>query len=301
MKLVPQRISEYVRYHINGDCQCNGQVLSEYCSNHKIQKGDKIMIAYFYSITYSVPTAIYLYQRKNKIFENIDLWVDNNQNKLIFQSDRKYMKYQGRFKVLLKQFEQLNFDFIMGEKIDIEQALQKVQGWKQFGRFASFLFVETFITMENLGYINTNTIDWEKGDTATSGIMNVFGYDKSADYFDKNNKLPSSVKTETLDKMLQILQKRIAKLNGDNNVTKVETSLCAYRKHYKGTRYNGYYLDRQLQEIYYYLQIGERAMAKELFSIRLKLFNRKHLGEVCGWKGIRNELKKEYLRTGKIL
>ena len=78
--------------------------------------------------------------------------------------------------------------------------------------------------------------------------------------------------------------------------------MCAYRKFYKGTRYNGFYLDRQLEEIYHFKKQPVAAdIVKDLIILRRKLFDDKYLGEVGGWKGVRKECKTLYQRTGKIM
>ena len=131
--------------------------------------------------------------------------------------------------------------------IKLGKAIPYVSSWELFGRFSAYLFLETFV--ELTGYPIENTkMDWKANSTATSGLMNVYGLDNAASNWDKYRKL--GVPVEKLDLMLSKLQAEIAKTGGSTNVTEIETSLCAYRKFYKGSRYNGYYLDRMLEEIY---------------------------------------------------
>ena len=95
----------------------------------------------------------------------------------------------------------------------------------------------------------------------------------------------------------------ISVLSGlDANPTKLETSLCAYRKFYKGTRYNGYYLDRMLEELVYFKRNYPEydKITDELYDIRSKCFQHDYLGEYHGWFGVRKELKKLYKEYGAI-
>ena len=82
-------------------------------------------------------------------------------------------------------------------------------------------------------------------------------------------------------------------------MTEVETSLCAYRKFYKATRYNGYYLDRMLEEINV-MRGDYPEIISEVLDIRKHKFSPKYLGELGGWNGVRPELKKLYRETGII-
>jgi hypothetical protein len=186
--------------------------------------------------------------------------------------------------------------------IVIEKALKKVERWFFFGRFSAYLFLETFIALSDFKIQNT-TIDWKNGDTATSGLMNLFGLDNSANYFDKTSKIPPNLDYKRLDNMLYITLNEIKKQGGNENVTGVETSLCAYRKFFKGSRYNGYYLDRQLEEIIKSKQINPKHsnLVAELFDLRKALFDKKYLGELNNWKGIRKECKKLYKESGVVM
>lgn len=302
------RMIEYVKYHIDGDSDCNVVLMKKWADRHNLGLQDRFDLAYFFSITYCVSSGIYMFKNKRKILNNIDSWVEKNKGKIIFQSDRKYVRMSDTFSKCIKFYkDNLNdvncfLDGIVKDKIIVlEKALEKVQKWFFFGRFSSYLFLETFIGLTEYGFENA-TIDWKNGDTATSGIMNLFGLDKSADYFDKNDKIPSNLNYDKLNEMLDITLKEISSCGGDNDVLGVETSLCAYRKFFKGTRYNGFYLDRQLEEIIKTNKYDEyKDINKELLEFRSSMFDKKYLGEISGWEGIRKEAKKLYKNEGIIL
>ena len=303
------RMKEYVDYHINGDADCNTVLLRKWVDNHNLDLQQRFDLAYFFGITYCLPSAILMLIEKDEILKDIDKWVAENKKIIIFQSDRKYVKLLDNFNNCIKFFKSNLNDvesFLKGITINntilIEKALEKVQKWFYFGRFASYLFLETFIALTDYQIENT-TIDWKNGDTATSGIMNLFGLDNSANYFDKYDKIPENLDYKKLNEMLYITLKEIAIKGGDNNVTGVETSLCAYRKFYKGSRYNGFYLDRQLEEILTTSKLDPKykKIDEELLQLRKLLFKPKYLGELNNWNGIRKDAKKLYKEKGIML
>ena len=160
------------------------------------------------------------------------------------------------------------------------------------------MFCEMFVNLVEIPFKNTS-IDWMHGDTATSGLLNLFCFDEAANAFDKTGKLVG-VSVQQMDVMFANVIKNVASAKGSTNATELETSLCAYRKFYKGSRYNGYYLDRMLEEIYA-MQESFPKESEELLKIRERCFEKKHLGEIGGWRGIRPQLKKMYIESGAIL
>ena len=305
MKSVQNRIKEFVNYHINGDGECNNTVLKEYADEHCLTAQDRFDLAYFFSITYCVCSATILLNDRHLIKSNPLKYARANKQHLIFQSDRKYVKMLNNFANTLKFWVDNLQDYKsqLGRMTDsgrlsLKKAIPYVQKWVFFGRFSAFLFLETLACLMRCE-VENYTIDWKNGSTATSGLMNVYGLDKYANEFDKKKKL--DVPVEQMDNMLFSLAEKIKKEGGNDDTTQVETSLCAYRKFYKGSRYNGFYLDRMLGEIYHYInQKKYKSTAEEILKLRAKLFPKKYLGELSGWNNIRPQMKKAYLLTGEI-
>ncbi len=302
MKSVIKRVEEFVSYHINGDGECNTVVLVEWADRRKLNMQERFELAYFFSITYSVESAIILFEERRNVFKCIKSWVDQNKSKIVFQSDRKYMRMRDSFSECLEWFsehrsvEEFMRKIQRGGKIDLETAIDYIEGWHMFGRFSAFLFLEMFVNLVGAEIENT-TIDWKNGNTATSGLLNLFGYDKAANEFDKNGRL--YVSDQRLDELLRLIVGKITEAGGSANVTEIETSLCAYRKFYKGSRYNGYYLDRMLEEMVK-MKADFPEVVQEIAQIRAEKFEHKYLGEFGGWHGIRPKMKKLYKETGLI-
>lgn len=300
MKTVGKRINEFVDYHINGDGECNNVVLKEWAWLNCVTKQELYELSFFFAVTYCVESSIVLFRNREEVWKDVLNWSKQNKKNIIFQSDRKYMRMRDSFERCLLSFNRDLHGFI--EKTSengvlvLEKAIPYVSSWEMFGRFSAFLFLETFVALTGMP-IENYTIEWKKGNTATSGLMNVYGMDEAANAFDKTGRLLLSEKT--MDKMLLSLLNEIDKSGGSTNVTEVETSLCAYRKFYKGSRYNGFYLDRMLEEIYS-MQSKYPDISRELLDIRAREFKKKYLGELCGWRGIRKAMKKVYKETGMI-
>ena len=296
------RIDEFVKYHINGDGECNNVVLKAWSDKHCQNTQDKFDLAYFFAVSYCIASAIVLFANRDKILANCVDFARENKSRLVFQSDRKYIRMKDSFEKCLKQFPRVRdlkafrwyaYD---GDTLSLKKAIPYVSGWDLFGRFSAFLFLETYAELTGDKFENT-TIVWKDGNTATSGLMHVFGFDDAAAAFDKTGKL--LVEPHRLDEMLFLLQDAIKRAGGNTNVTEIETSLCAYRKFFKASRYNGFYLDRMLEELYA-MQADYPLVCEEVFNLRREQFDRRVLGEVMGWRGIRRELKKYYLSTGQV-
>lgn len=293
--LLEKRMSEYVHYHINGDGECNGVVLKRYADLHRLTKEKRTDLAYFFAVTYCVESAIVMLKESNIIIRDVDGWILNNKHKLVFQSDRKYIRMKDSFNRCMR-FYRDNTDRIRGIQrenvIDLEKWIPEVETYPMFGRFSAYLYLETIAWLLESKIINAN-MDWENGATATSGLLNVYCYDEEANLFDKERRLRKPFTAEVMQEMVEPILYEIKMQGGDDNITMVETSLCAYRKFFKGSRYNGFYLDRMLDEIIK-MQKEYPIESKELFEIRKDCFDEKYLGEIGGWTGIRKECKKLY-------
>lgn len=297
-----KRLNEFVHYHITGDGECNGITLKRYSDNHNLSLEDRIDLAFMFSVTYCVESAIALFNDRDSIIKDTDAFICQNKSKLIFQSDRKYVAMKDSFHKCLR-FWVLNRGSIQSilksTSINLDEWIPAVERYPQFGRFSAYLYLETVAWLTGAQIVNAD-MDWDNGATATSGLLNVYCYDEYADLFDRERKLRSPFSAEECQKMVEPILFEIRQRGGNDNITMVETSLCAYRKFFKGSRYNGYYLDRMLEEIYA-MQKDFPDISKELIQIRLSCFDHAYLGEVGGWRGIRKECKQLYKNKGIIM
>lgn len=297
-----KRLYEFVDYHIHGDGECNGITLKAWADKHNLSRPDRIDLCYLFAITYCVESAVVLYYGRGELLADVDGWVKGNKGKIVFQSDRKYVRMLDAFNKCLYFFRDNRAEIheVCGEQfLDLKRRIPAVERWPYFGRFSAYLFLETVAWVLDCDIVNAE-MDWENGDTATSGLLNVYGYDNAANAFDRTRKLPKRFSQQNMQRMVEPLLLAVESGGGNNNITMVETSLCAYRKFFKGSRYNGYYLDRMLEEIYS-MASEFPDISKELLELRAQLFDSKYLGEIGGWKGIRKECKKLYKEKGVIM
>ncbi len=79
----------------------------------------------------------------------------------------------------------------------------------------------------------------------------------------------------------------------------LETSLCAYKKLFFKTRYVGYYIDRQLEELVKMQKLAPiGADWNLLWHFRPEHFDHRAVGELNDWRGIRKERMGYFLATG---
>ena len=297
MIIPKKRLSEFIKYHIEGDCDCNVVVLKKYAVNKNLNNQQIWNLCYFFSITYSVPSAVVLFENRANIAQI-------SQHDIVFQSDRKWMGFQDRFARAIEFYRVMpSFEEFLGNNsqngiFSLRSAyLDICKNWFYFKRFSAFMFIETLVGVLSIPIIQDLKLDWNQGDTATSGMLNLLGLDIQADAFDRSGKL--FVDCAVLDSAMNMLQHKFLEFGGDSNITSIETTLSAYRKHFKQSRYNGFYLDRMLEELHK-MQAKFPKVVSEIFQIRAQCFHRSVLGECNNWQGIRTNLKKRYQKTGRI-
>lgn len=303
-----EMMEEFIHYHLYGDGEANGKILKNYADRNKLTLQERFDLAYFYSVTYCIISALFLLKYRETILNDPVSFAKNSKKIIIFQSDRRYVRVGNNYEKMLNCFSgrlankesEVIEKMKKNGKLNMQKIESEVSNWYFFGRFSTYLFAETLGRLFGQD-IGTTQFDWLNGDTATSGMMNLLCLDQSADYFDKYGKLPSNITTTQLDVGLRIVQQKI-KSKGFTPITaEIETSLCAYRKFYKGSRYNGYYIDRILDELVKYKDFDEmKDDIQQIYEIRRQLFDKKYLGEYGGWKGIRSDLKHYYKETGKL-
>lgn len=303
-----KRMKEFVWYHIHGDGDCNGQVLKVYSEMGALSDQEKFDLAYFYSITYCCASAVFLLDHRDLIRNTQFLFADQYKHRLLFQSDRKYVRMLDNFyrvlstwvNLLDKHAQDFHDRFVKGNTIDTKAALSECEKWYFFSRFSAYLFVETYCDIFGLEGSLAYDMAYE-GDSMTfaSGLFYVYGMDEEARYIQKHHELP--VDNYVFESLIAELQEEVRKNDGDDNFTKLETSLCAYDKMFKGTRYNGYYADRQLEEVVKMRKEPEfREACDAILKARKMAIPKRYRGEDNGWYGIRKEEKKSYRQNGRI-
>lgn len=207
--------AEYIEYHLQGDAGVEERMIASLAKHYALSEWDSFRLIYFYTMTYHIPSALAM------LIEG-----ERDMKKLHFRTDRRYVRCNGAYDRLLKE---LSADKLtrLQQVTDTAQAYKEVRSWYFFGRYAAYLFLEVYYNVFHPEWEDNLIPDWEQDENYTKGAVLIVGrYD-----IDALNKFLDNAKKDTKD-----------------NVFALETSLCAVEKFRKGTRYNGYYTERMLNE-----------------------------------------------------
>lgn len=206
---------EYIRYHNRGDAGVEERMIASLAGSLKLNKWDSFRLIYFYTMTYHIPSALAM------LIEG-----ERDMKKLQFRTDRRYVRCNGAYDRLLSELNEGMLDALLAVKTTT-QAYSVVSSWFFFGRYAAFLFLEVYINVFKPRWKDDLVFKWEPKEN----------YTKGAEY------IVNSKDRVALNTFLEA-----AKIDTNDNCFAIETSLCAVAKFVKGTRYDGYYTERMLEE-----------------------------------------------------
>lgn len=309
----PYRLLKYVEYHMSVPPIEPATILA-YCKMKKLNKEECLWLAWYNSMCYCSPTALFLFNNLDKDY--CKFW-ESEKDKLLFVSARRYVKNMNWFVPLMNQFVSKVHEY--GSCYDWLKSLtsnssednyQKVYNelikWQYMGRFSVELFTDMIVQMYQKGLIdipftsNDCDFNFHDGSNVTSGLLNMFYRDEEADQYDKTHIVSKELEQE-LWCMLKEVQSAIAYYHPEQNVgiSVITPKICSWRNLFKGKRYGGYHHDRQLEQlIHYQSQYPNNSLWDDLYDLRSKEFNHNLLGELGGWKGIRKERKRLWLDHG---
>lgn len=207
---------EYIRYHLGGDAGVEERMIASLSAYYKLSRWDSFRLAYYYTTTYHIPSALKLLRNHN-----------TPKSELKFRTDRRYVRIGDNFSRIMAQLspkllEQLDKATTTTEQYDI------VSGWYFFGRYAAFLFLEVWAKLSGKQITDNLALKFEPEENYTKG---------------------AEIIAQTQDKAALSAFIESAKRDTNDNVFSLETSLCAVAKLKKGTRWNGYYTERLLSDI----------------------------------------------------
>lgn len=182
----------------------------------RLSDWEAFKLIYFYTMTYHIPSALRLLLRP----------ATTKQSDLHFRTDRRYVRCNGAYDRLLNELSPQMMTSLRACKTT-EEAYNVVRKWFFFGRYAAFLFLEVFCNVFRPHWQDNLRFKWEADENYTKGAVHIIGT------ADRN----------ALDAFLER-----AKVDCADNCFAIETSLCAVAKFIKGTRWDGYYTERMMQE-----------------------------------------------------
>lgn len=206
---------QYIAYHKQGDAGAEERMIAALCRYFGLNMWDCFRLIYFYTMTYHIPSALAML-----------LDGERDIKRLKFRTDRRYVRCNGAFPRLLAELTEDKHERLMNVKTT-QEAYDEVKSWYFFGRYAAFLFLEVYCNVFNPEWEDNVKYGWEPDENYTLGAIS----------------LTRSNEKSVLDNFLER-----AKKDAGDNAFAIETSLCAIAKFAKGTRWNGYYTERMLEE-----------------------------------------------------
>lgn len=297
-------LKQYIRH---GYMDTDTHLLGKYAEALNMSVPSRISLAFLYSTCYNVPTACFLHDLLGpiKYWRTQDIqeyWLEYGPG-MIFQTDRKWVKIANQFVSLCMDFRDKMYPYSEGIKPHIksfDDMYNAFSSLKNQGRVSTYIFIDGLIATGVMKPCMPERFDWNNGQTCTEGMLHAIGADDVVDHFDKGkHKLKPDILLTLDDSLSRLVAEIRAEGLPEDYVCDYESNLCAYRKYFKGTMYLGYYLDRQLEELYkLQKQIPDwYNLWQDLFQLRKEIYPANMLGEIGGWKGIRKELMNKFLET----
>jgi len=305
----------YVKMMLSGDCDPSYPALNYIADRYEINMEQRYWLAYLYGLSYCVPTAFYFFNEFPD-YENVDVnrltrWWNKNKNKTYFQTDRKRVKnYEG---VVVKSFESYR-DLIGDSQVEkfnefksiknLQERYNKVYKFTDkiyyFGRFSLFNYLETINEITDLK-LEPNALNFKKAESSRNGMCYCCEKDNFITLHHKKPK--EQIDYDFLQEKLDLVKHELKQENPeiDVNYWNIETVLCAYKKLFWNTRYLGYYIDRQMKEIYILQEnVYEGVEWQVLWDFRKEFFHPYFLGELNNWNDIREENLYYVTENGKL-
>lgn len=208
--------AEYIRYHLGGDAGVEERMIASLSAHFRLSRWNSFRLAYYYTTTYHIPSALMLLRNHN-----------TPKSDLKFRTDRRYVRIGDNFDRIMKNLSPTMLEQLDGAKTTTEQ-YKVVTSWYFFGRYAAFLFLEVWAKLSGKQIIDDFAMKFEPDENYTKGAEII-------------------AETQNREKLTQFIEK--AKRDTGDNVFSLETSLCAVAKLKKGTRWNGFYTERLLEDI----------------------------------------------------
>lgn len=207
---------EYIAYHKQGDAGVEERMIASLCHHFGLSAWDSFRLIYFYTMTYHIPSALAMLLEGERDIKNIK-----------FRTDRRWVgMVRQRFDRMLIELDTEKKDSVDASKTT-SQAYAIVKDWYYFNRYSAYLFLEVYINVFSPQWEDDLIPGWEPDENYTKGAESIIGEGSK----DELNIFLDNARKDTCD-----------------NVFSIETSLCAVEKINKGTRWNGYYTERMLND-----------------------------------------------------
>ena len=243
-----------------GDVDPSYSMLRYVCDRFELNIEQRYWLAWLYATCYCGATVFYIYNEfpdYNMVDEGrLKKWWKENRGRLVFQTDRRWVRSRNQFADMFRSYRKtvgpVTQEQAFSQLKTSSRTLNYSNCWRtfdrmyQFGRFAMFLYLEAVHVVTGFP-MEPRSMRIADADSCRNGLAIAIGR------HDLNTHETRARLSRSENKMLQSefdgLVKRMKEKDDRNNVWNIETTLCAYKKHFYGKRHVGYYIDRQLDEI----------------------------------------------------
>lgn len=304
------RIREYIQYHIDSshalDIDPQVEAIQYLCQRFELNREQRCWLCFLFSTNYCVATTYFMYNEFPD-FATVDIgrlkrWWAINRSKLIFQTDRAWIRSRNQFCDVFcsyrnliseysptkNQYEALKKAIGSGTPQECYQHLLDNFKVLLFGRFTMFLYSELLYNI--VGLPIGVRFDLSEAESSRNGLVFALGLERTA-YTGRTGKRLSEDTMRILNNGLCYIADCISKTpikERHKTLWSIETTLCAYKKHkLNNKRWVGYYIERMRKEI-----------------VKLESTTSRHAGGGVSWRPLW-EFRKEtyapqYLKEVKI-
>lgn len=295
------KMQDFITYYFLmislGDCDPSYPALQYIANKQQLNVQQRYWLAYLYSMSYCGPTAYYMFSEfpdyKNVEIKEINDWWNDKKSKLLFQTDRAKVKNFNKVPQMIKSYKEIigqnqqNFYKNLIVEGNQEESYNNVYKATSklfyYGRFSLFNLLQAINKLTQLP-IKPPTLELKHAQSCRNGLCYALDELDMVTMHHTPSKQP--IDYIILTKKLFELHDNLKALFPNFPVTywNIQTVLCGYKKLYWNTRYLGYYIDRQQQEI---IANEKNINQKDMWEFRQNYFFPEMLGEKQNWTGIR--------------
>lgn len=191
-------------------------MIASLSAHFRLSRWNSFRLAYYYTTTYHIPSALKLLRNHN-----------TPKAELKFRTDRRYVRIGDTYERIMRNLHPNLLEQLDKAQTTTEQ-YNVVTSWYFFGRYAAFLFLEVWAKLSGKQIKDDLALKFERVENYTRGAEII-------------------ARTQNREKLTQFIED--VKRDTQDNVFSLETSLCAVAKLEKGTRWNGFYTERLLEDI----------------------------------------------------
>lgn len=268
------RIAEYIKYHTDSslalDIDPQVEALQYLCNRFELNMEQRCWLCFLFSTNYCVPTTYFIYNEFPD-FATVDVnrlqrWWERNRAKLIFQTDRAWIRSRNQFVDVFVSYRKLVLEksgvamsqhnainvAIAGSADEYEAYDNLINNFRilLFGRFTMFLYSELLF---NVVGINIGVrFDLKEAESSRNGLVYALGIEQQAYTGRSGLALPENA-IRYLNSGLEYISNQIQNTPiypRHKTLWSIETTLCAFKKHkLNNKRWVGYYIERMRREI----------------------------------------------------